>query len=159
MNDDVNNFLMGTGGRSASFKNINDRVWGEIVHTELRQQTSFEENTPLFWDDGKPRMQLVVTLQTDLAEDEDDDGVRKIYAKGQMLQAIRKAIVKAGEKQIRSGGRLLVQYVSDAEPKRKGMSGAKQFFAKYEAPVYAVGVDEPGLDYADEAPDPDDIPF
>ena len=158
-NDDINGFLMGTGGRSASFKSINDRTWGDIVHAELRQQTSFEDQTPMFWDDGKPRMQLVITLQTTEQEDDDDDGVRKVYAKGQMLNAIRAAIVKAGERQLRVGGQLLVQYVSDAEPKKRGMSGAKQYFAKYSPPVTAVSAGE--MYDEDDVPPPDDadLPF
>ena len=136
--DDVNAALMGGGGRSASFKNHGDRVWGEIVKSDRIQQRDFDSGEPLFWDDEKtqPRMQIVISLQTDEREDDEDDGVRKVYVKepSQMLAAMRLAVTKAGAKGIANGGKFLVQYVSDGEPKRKGMSGQKQYFVKYEAP-------------------------
>ena len=148
---DPNALIMGTGARSASFKNHGDRVWGTIISSEVRQQTDFDTSQLLFWDDGKPRLQVVITVQTDISDDDDDDGLRAIYAKGQMLKAIGDACRKAGAKGISEGGRLLVQYVSDAEPKRRGMSGAKQYFAKYEPPVTMVEIPD--------QPDEDELPF
>lgn len=134
--DNVNQALMGGGGRSASFKNHDDRVWGEIIKFERIQQRDFDSGEPKVWDDGNPQMQIVISLQTDEREDEDDDGVRKVYVKepSQMLAAMRLAVTKAGAKGIANGGKFLVQYVSDGEPKRKGMSGQKQYFVRYEAP-------------------------
>ena len=157
--DDANQALMGGGGRSASFKQHGDQVWGEIVSYELRQQMDFDDGSPLVWDDGKPRMQVVISLQTDLREDEEDDGVRRVYVKipSQMRQAMQKAVVKAGAKGIVEGGKFLVRYMSDGEPKKKGMSGQKQYFCKYEPPAYVLGQD----DGFDDVPPPDDdsLPF
>ena len=134
--DDVNNALMGGGGRSAVFKKHGDRVWGEIINSSRMQQRDFDSGDLLTWDDGNPRMQIVISLQTDEREDDEDDGVRKVYIKepSQLLAAMRQAVTKAGAKGIANGGKFLVQYVSDGEPKRKGMSGQKQYFVKYEAP-------------------------
>jgi hypothetical protein len=146
MSNEVDSFLMGTGGRSAAFKTVDDRVWGEIVHSELRQQTEFGSGELLFWDDGKPRMQLVITLQTDQHEDEDDDGIRKVYAKGEMLKAIRAAVAKANAPGLREGGQLLVQYVKDGPPVKKGFNGPKMFFAKYAPPVEYVAIPDDGDD-------------
>lgn len=152
-NDPVNDFLMGTGGRSASFKEPKAMVWGEIVHTELRQQTNFDSGDLLFWDDGKPRMQLVITLQTEEREDDEDDGLRKLYAKGNMLKAIRTAVSKAGARGLSVGGKLAVQYTADGEKPKRGFA-PKIYGAKYEPPVEYVAVpdDDGGLD-------PDDLPF
>ena len=158
MSDEVNDFLMGTGGRSASFKELNTRVWGEIVHSELRQQSKLGTGELLFWEDGKPRMQLVVTLQTSDQEDEEDDGVRKVYAKGNMLAAIRKAVVAAGARGIRPGGKLVIQYTGDGEVKQRGFNAPKLYFAKYQPPVESVSIPDDGGD-DDGAPEPDDIPF
>ena len=155
---DVNSVLMGSGGRSATFKTHGDQVWGEIVHSELRQQTDFDTNALLFWDDGKPRMQVVITLQTDEQTDDEDDGLRKVYAKGQMMRAIQQAVLKAGARGIADGGKLVVRYTGDAEPKRKGMSGEKQYFAKYVQPERTTVLpDQP----TDDAPpiDEDSLPF
>jgi hypothetical protein len=152
MTSDVNDFLMGSGGRSASFKNEKDMVWGDVVHSEVRQQTDFDSGELLFWNDGKPRLQLVISLQTEEQDDEEDDGVRKVYAKGNMLKAIRAAIAKAGARGIENGGKLAVQYVGDGPKPPRGFP-PKLYGAKYEPPVYSTALpDDPG----DEPPPLDD---
>ena len=83
-NEAANKFLMGGGGKSASFKSSGDSVSGVIASMEERQQTDFDSGKPLEWDDGKPKMHLVVTLLTDESVDEDDDGVRRLYVKGNL---------------------------------------------------------------------------
>ena len=156
-NEDANSFLMGAGGKSATFHDQGDQVWGSIVHYELRQQTDFESKALKVWEDGNPMMQVVVTLQTEAQDDEEDDGLRKLYVKGQMQKALGVAVVKAGATGIAVGGQLFVRYVSDGEPRRTGMSGAKQYFVKYEAPTLAVAAppedgepsDVPQIDEAD----------
>src|ERR1051325_420828 len=140
MTTDADSFLMGAGGRSASFKNHGDQVWGVVMNAEMRQQINMDTNKLDFWEDGNPKMQLVVTLLTEEHADDDDDGLRKVYIRGQMQKAVADAVRKAGERGIREGGRLFVRYVDDAEPTRKGFSGAKQYFAKYEAPSREVVV-------------------
>lgn len=154
---DVNSLVMGSGGRSATFKVHGDQTWGVIVHSELRQQTDFDTGELMFWQDGKPRMQAVFTLQTDEITDDEDDGMRKVYAKGQMLRAIQAAVLKAGAKGVADGGTLLVRYTGDAEPKRKGMSGEKQYFAKYQPPAHTTVLPDQPDD--EEPPIPDDLPF
>lgn len=151
MTTDVDTFLMGGAGRSAQFKKHGDLVEGVIMHAEVRQQTSFDDGSLLYWDDGKPRNQLVVTLQTEDHEDDDDDGIRKVYVKGQMTKAVQKAVLESGQRGLGNGGKLTVQYVSDAESKKKGMPGAKQYVAMYEPPQQSLdGIDDD---------DPSDLPF
>lgn len=157
MFEDVNSVLMGAGGKSATFKAHGDQVWGTVVSAENRQQTSFESNELLFWDDGKPRMQIVITLQTEEQEDENDDGLRRVYIKvpSQLLRAMRQAITKAGANGLQEGGKFLVRYMSDAEPKKRGMSGEKQYFCKYEPPAFGA-IPEEGYAGDDDVPAPDD---
>jgi hypothetical protein len=144
---EVDSFLMGSGGRSAKFLAHNDQVWGVVMSAEVRQQTDFTSGDLLFWDDGKPRMQLVVTLLTEEREDEDDDGLRRVYIKGQMTKAVAEAVRKAGAKGIREGGRLVVRYVDDIPPAKRGLSPTKKYVAKYESPTQEVQVpDEPDYD-------------
>lgn len=140
--DDANAFLMGAGGKSATFHDQGDEVWGSIVHYELRQQTDFDSKALKVWDDGNPMMQVVVTLQTNAQDDVDDDGLRKVYVRGQMTRALSIAVAKAEARGIAVGGQLFVRYVSDDEPRSKGMSGAKQYFVKYEPPTLAVVAEE-----------------
>lgn len=147
---DPNALIMGSGARSAEFKQHDDRVWGTVMSFVTRQQTDFQSGKLKFFDDGSPMLQVVITVLTDLHDDEDDDGLRAIYAKGQMLKAIGNACRKAGAKGIAEGGRLIVQYTGDAEPKGKGMSGAKQYFAKYEPPANTMEIPEqPDIDEDD----------
>lgn len=152
VNVDPNSFLMGGGARSATFHNIGDRYWGTIMSMETRQQTDFKTKEPLVWRDGTPRLQLVVTILTDLQEDEDDDQMRSIYIKGQMRAAVRDAVAKARARGLEEGGKLLVQFVGEKKSD-DGLSPAKQFFAKYEPPSRVVEV--PGGPDFDE----EDLPF
>ncbi len=158
--DDANAFLMGAGGKSAVFKSHGDQCWGTVVSSALRQQTDFESGDLKAWPDGNPMMQLQVTLQTEEQDDEDDDGLRNLYIRGQMQKAVSGAVLKSGERGIANGGLLMVRYVSDDEPRRQGMSGAKQYIAKYEAPSVMPLADGEGEGLPqDEEPEPEETPF
>lgn len=153
MSDDIERFLNGGGGKAAKFENIGDFVEGTITNAELTQQTSMEDNSPLTWQDGSPRMQLVVTLSTDLREGEEDDGARRIYAKGgtyevaegsgkSMKDAIQEACKKAGAKTITEGGVLKVAFTGLGKKTNRGYSAPKLFRAAYKLPVASVAVDD-----------------
>jgi len=153
MNQDVNAYLFGGGGKAASFETVGDKVLGDITNVELQQQTDLEENKPLFWDNGQPRMILVITLDTDLREDDDDDGVRRIYAKGgkfevesgtgkAMKDAIADAVKAAGAKSIDVGGQLAVVHSGLAKRKTRGHNAAKLFTAQYRPPTTSVAASD-----------------
>lgn len=155
---DPNAIIMGSSSRTAKFTNHGDRVWGTIMSAKVRQQTDLDGKLK-FFDDGEPMLEVVITILTDLAEDDDDDGMRTVYAKGQMLQAIRSAAVKAGSRKgIADGGMLFVQYMSDDQPKKKGHSGAKRYFAKYESPEHITELPDDIEDGLGDI-DPGDLPF
>jgi hypothetical protein len=136
MSTDADQFLMG-GVTSAKFDNINDSITGTISEPpEVRQQTDIDTKLPMTWPDGRPMMQLVVTLQTDLRNDADDDGLRRIYVKGKsMTGAVRDAVRKAGAKGLEVGGRLQVVYVGDGEVKKRGFNPPKLYLAQYARPT------------------------
>jgi hypothetical protein len=141
---DANAFLMGGGARSFKFTNVGDRVWGTVMSSEKRQQTEFGTGALKTWDDGSPQWQVVVTLLTELQEDDDDDSLRAIYIKGGMQRAVRAALVKAKVPGIEDGGRLLVQYTGLGEKKGQ-LSAPKLYFAKYEPPTNITELpDQPG---------------
>jgi hypothetical protein len=140
VSNDPNAWLLGGTVPSAKFEARGDTITGVISEApELRQQTDFDTQQPKFWDDGKPMMQLVVTLSTDQRDpgNPDDDGTRRVYVKGKLQQAVAGAIRKAGAKGLEVGGTLTVSYVGDDEPKRRGMSGAKLYTADYVSPSAA----------------------
>ena len=162
MTTDVNSVLMGAGGRSASFKKHDDQVWGTVMAYELRQQHDIATGEPLTWPDGNPKNQIVITLLTEESEDDEDDGLRRVYVKvpSQLLTAMRQAVTKAGAKGIDEGGKFLVRYTGDAEPKQRGFNGQKLYFCKYEKPAYTNVLPEP--EWSGEEPDaidPDNLPF
>ena len=135
---DPNAFLMGNSSRSAKFESEGDVSVGFITHYEMRQQTDIKTGAAKTWDDGNPMMQLVVTIDTEARDDDEDDGARTVYIKGQMQKAVADAIRKSGEHGLGIGGKLGIKYVSTAAPKQRGFNGAKQYTAKYEPPTFRV---------------------
>ncbi|TDE20855.1 hypothetical protein E1295_47015, partial [Nonomuraea mesophila] len=143
---DANDFLMGGGIPSghAVFDKAphGTALTGTVTATPtVEQQRDLDTGKLKFWDsDGKPMMQLVVTLQTDLRDPEmhDDSGLRKLYVKGNMLAAIRTAVRAAGAKGLEPGGTLTVTYVSDGEQKKAGKNPPKIYTAVYVAPAAAA---------------------
>lgn len=136
---DPNAFLLAGGVPSAKFPAIGTAVKGSIEHLEVQQQRDFTTGEPKYYDDGKPMQMLVVTLATDERDPEnaDDDGMRRLFVRGQMLAAVRSA-VRASGAQLAVGGTLAVKYVSDKAPEKRGMSPAKQYEAAYR-PLAAAG--------------------
>jgi hypothetical protein len=131
----VSDFLMGGGIPSAKFEKPGTVVSGRIARTpEVQQQRDFDTGKPKFWDDGTPQKQIVVQLQTQLRDPQipDDDGVRVIYIRGNMLTAIRQAVRAAGA-QLETGGTLSITYTGDGEPSKRGFNPPKLYSATYTA--------------------------
>jgi hypothetical protein len=139
MSYDPNDLLMGSGIPAAVFPNRGDIVKGTIARITATQQTDFQTKAPLFYEDGNPRMQIVVTLRTDLRDPEitHDDGQRKLYVKGQMQQAIRAAVIAAEAEGLEDGGTLAVQWADEKAPERRGNNPQKIYVAQYRPPQRA----------------------
>lgn len=135
---DVNDFLMSGGIPAFAFENIGDEVEGTVVGALLRQQTDFETGEPVTWPDGNPKMQLIIDLETALRDPEKsyDDGVRRIYAKSNLLTAVREA-VRAGGGQLLNGGWLKATHDRVGTPPKKGLQAPKLFKCEYKAPAAA----------------------
>lgn len=153
MTTDVNAFLATQmGARTAKFDEVGRTYKGEILAADVRQSTEFGSDKPEFWPDGKPKMEVVITLQTEEAEGDDDDGMRRVYAQGRMLRAIS----TAAKGKLEIGGKLAIKYTGDGEAK-KGMNAPKLYKAWYEAPPpesVSLGSIDNGTDDED-----DDAPF
>lgn len=115
--------------------------WGGTVESwEMAQQTDMDTGELLFWNDGKPRMQLVMNMQgeatgitweTNLYKEvalPDDDGSRRLYVKGNLQKAVAKAIKDSGG-QLESGAYCEVTRGKDLPPKKRGQSGAYTYTA------------------------------
>ena len=137
--EEANALLAGMGGRAAKFERVGDDTKGIILAVEVRPQTKMGTGEVLTFEDGTPRKQLVITLQTEEREDEDDDGVRKLYAKAEMTKAIRRVAPS-----LAIGAKLAVRYTGDGEAAAKGWNAPKLFRAWYEAPAVTVPVGDDG---------------
>ena len=138
---DADNFLLGSGGKGAKFETIGDAVKGVICATpEMRQQTDIKTGAPSCWDDGSPKMQLVVKLQTDAKDDAEDDGIRSLYVSGgfkrmSTQKAIADAVRASGAKGLEVGGTLAVKFTGEEPSQTKGFNPAKLYAAKYTPPT------------------------
>lgn len=138
MTQNVDDFFGGTTSLSFADKATMGKPRGGVIVDEptMSQQTDMQSGDPLSWPDGKPKMQVVVKVQTDEADPDDtfDDGVRALYIKGQMQQAVGQALRKVGAKGLRKGGTLRVAWVSEEPAKTRGFNPKKIFAAEYTPP-------------------------
>lgn len=130
--DDINDFLESGGIPSAKFDKIGDTYEGTVIRMEKLQQRDFETGEPQTWDDGSPKNMLHVDIQTDIRDPEiaGDDGIRRLYVRGNMIQAVRSAM-RAAQSRIYSGGHLRVTYVRDGDRQSRGRQPAKLYEAVY----------------------------
>lgn len=142
MSTNINDFLLGGGSASARFDTVGDTITGTITNQEVRQQTDIATGDPLVWANGDPRMQLLVTLQTALRDDGDDDGLRTLYVKGSkktgsrsLHDAVASAVRAASAKGLEDGGTLTVKYVGDEPSQTRGFNPRKLYEATYQAPA------------------------
>ncbi|QDN57345.1 hypothetical protein [Streptomyces sp. S1D4-20] len=136
----ADDFLMGGGVPSAKFPAVGHTVSGRITEKPtVEQQRNYEDDKLKFWDDGKPMMQLVVTLATSERDPEnpEDDGTRRLYVKGYMKNAVASAVRSAGARGLEVGGILTVTYSGDGEKKNAKFNAPKLFTAQYVAAAAA----------------------
>lgn len=143
---DVSSFLTPACQRGpvAKFPEIGAVVTGTVISSEVTQQTELGTGKPLFFDDGRPRQQLVVTIQTTQRdpEVEDDDGRRRVFVTGTkvsegggMLGAFR----RAGISDIPNGSTLTVKYTHDGARTSPGFNPPKQYEVTLAPPNASAG--------------------
>lgn len=152
--DDVNEFLMGNAAKAFPFENLGDEVSGVITDMKKTQQTDMQTGEPVFWNNGDPKMMLRITLQTDLQDSEDDEGLRSVYLRGgnpvavkgkgsSSLVAVKDAVRKSGATDgIQIGGWLKLGHTGLGQSANKGFNPPKLYSAEYRVPSYAVGLDD-----------------
>jgi hypothetical protein len=149
MSNEVEDFLTGGGVRSAKFENIGDMVKGVICEEPvMRDQTDIKTGEVKRFPDGNPMKQVVLTIITDplLHEDDDDDGLRRIYVKSKMTEAMRSALKKAGVRGPAEGGKIAVKFVSEIPPQKRGHSPTKVYQVWYEDPPKRLDMGDPLAD-------------
>jgi len=159
MSNEVEDFLSAGGVRSARFENIGDMIKGIICEPPtLRDQTDMKTGEVKRFNDGNPMKQVVITIITEplLHEDDDDDGLRRIYVKSQMTQAMREALKKAKVRGPAEGGKIAVKFIGEKPPETRGFSPTKQYQVWYEDPPKRLDMGDP---LSDEPPADDYPPF
>jgi hypothetical protein len=117
--------LMGGGGRTISWADKDQMgrfitkpygtsyegfVMQDGANLTPSQQTDYNTGALLTWNDGKPKLQIFIPIQTQLREDPQDDGKRTLVVKqsSALQAAIRDAVERAGAKGLQQGGYLKV---------------------------------------------------
>lgn len=148
------NFDLNTGGGNPSFSfgpqgsQPGAGISGTVIALAEVQQVNFDTKKPETWDNGDPKMQLRLTLQTDLRDPniQADTGVRDVYLRGRKkphdngaksticaaLDAVRAA---TGGTSMQRGGRFMIQWVSGM-----GFAGdPRNYQAQYAPPAMDLG--------------------
>jgi hypothetical protein len=125
--------LISSSARAFKFEALGDVAEGTVISTAVRQITNMKTGEPEFFKSGDPKWQIVATLQTNLREDPDDDGVRSLYIKSFMMNAVKQAVAAAKADDLERGGHLTVVHTELGEAER-GMSAPKFFTATYLRP-------------------------
>jgi hypothetical protein len=136
---DANELLMNSGAKSCKFEHLGDTWIGTIVdQPTAKQMTKYQSDELDYWPSGDPKMQIVVTLQTEARDPANpaDDGRRVLFIPPRMMTPVREAIVRSGAKGLAIGGRLAVKWVSGTG---QGEGNPKQYAAEYEPPQVEMG--------------------
>ena len=116
---------------------------GEITFAERRQVTDFQTGKPETWDDGNPKEQLKLIIDTGQPDPENDGTTeRAVYIKlwGAQKAALIEALKTAGVKQIDTGGRFTITFTGEGEAPRAGFSKPKIYTYQYQAPTQSVSL-------------------
>src|SRR4051812_36411676 len=121
MSDDGMDLLLG-GAPAAKFPNKGDVVRGKVLGQKKQASRDIATGEAKTFSNGDPMYEIVFTLQTDVRdpEVEDDDGTRRVFARGQMLNAVGKALREARWSRNLIGGTLAIKYHHDGEASARG---------------------------------------
>lgn len=145
---DAKSFLMGSSNPGFSFVRPGDEISGQIVgEPQVQQQRVYDplglSKELAVWPSGAPKMQMIVTLRTNLRNYEGisrpdttvpDNGMRTLYVKGKHMEsAMKQAVLHAGAEFLDPGGMLQVRYTGDDYESKAGIK-PKLFAVRYMPP-------------------------
>jgi hypothetical protein len=129
--------LVSSGGPPAhKFEDIGDRVTIRIESIEKTAQTDFATGEALTWPNGDTKWQFVIS-GVDTATGEPT----RVFAKGQMLSAVKEAL-RAAEAKPETGGELTIKFDSEEPSQTRGFNPRKIYKAKYVAPAPVADIDD-----------------
>lgn len=119
------------GGSKSFFNQYSkpgDTVTGTITKVDVKQVTNYKTKEPEFFPSGDPKKQVILTLQTSLREDADDDGKRSVYIplwggkKAALADAMRAAGMKEASTALALGNTFTARFVG--EERKHGKDGS-----------------------------------
>lgn len=133
MSNNLDDVLGGAGGTTAFNREtpMGTKFTGTIVDATVQQIKDIRDGKPKTWDDGRPQEQIVVRIQTDLRNDEDDDGIRALYIKtwGVWKSALLEAVQAGGfaklSEALAPGNVFSDEYYADKPAPSAGLSPTK----------------------------------
>jgi hypothetical protein len=138
--DELNQEIASRGGRWVKLRNKGDVIEGEILDFVRRDRTDPEGNIVYKRGTTQPRTEWVFTLATDLREEDDDDGVRRVPCNESAQGAVSRAVKESGAAVV-LGGRLKLGVAKDPE----GDFSQPEFIARYTPPTAAAEIDLEGF--------------
>jgi hypothetical protein len=136
--DDLDEFFAGGGGpKGISWKSARkgDSVTGTILDMEVRDKIDPNTKAVVMNEYGKAKQVLVITLATDLRDDEieDDDGTRRAFLQGNALFEFKKFLREGKIGKPARGGRFFQQLIGT---KPSNFASPQNLFScKYGAPT------------------------
>lgn len=133
MSNNLDDVLGGAGGTTAFNREtpMGTKFTGTIVDATVQQIKDIRDGKPKTWDDGRPQEQIVIRIQTDLRNDEDDDGIRALYIKtwGVWKSALLEAVQAGGfsklSEALAPGNVFSDEYYADKPAPSAGLSPTK----------------------------------
>lgn len=151
------NDLLGTRSiPSISFKDaeVGTAFTGVISDLRTVQVRSFDTGEPEYWDDGKPKLQIEVTLATEYIDDsiEEDDGTRRVYLFGQKLAAAKQEMKSKGIGKLEKGMKFTITFVGEKPASNKKYNNVKLYGIELEPSTSNPDVDALLEDVLDAKP-------
>jgi hypothetical protein len=149
--EDLQSGIRWWGGKGCG---VGDSVTGIVVSAAKEQQRDFDTSALLEWDNGEPRMESVVVLETDLRdpEMEHDDGKRALHLRGGNYEvaegtgvsgekALLEAIQRSGMR-CEAGVKITAKITGMAKVTGRGRNPAKLWTIEMERPASAIDEDD-----------------
>lgn len=128
--EEIDSLLMGAPP-SVRVTAIGETFFGVITAIKAIQQTDFKTRKPVFWEDGRPKLQIVLTVR-----DGTDGELKSLYIGNRAYRnAARDAAKKAGTG-FRVGGQIAVKLLDETQ--KPGQ--------QYPDQTIAMAYDPPGTD-------------
>lgn len=118
---------------AARFEEPGQFVLGQVIDKFVQQKKDFDSGDPLWNDDGSPKLEPVVILNT-------QDGLVTLYMSSwRMAKEVGQAVRSSGNRRMERGGTLMVRFVGFGEAYKKGAQPPKEYEAAYDPPGVTAG--------------------